>query len=41
MFVNQVACIVIILGTGAGLFFNLFCTSVAEIWKVEPCYEAM
>lgn len=41
MFVNQVAWIEIILETGACLFFNLFCTLVAEIQKVEPGYEEM
>jgi len=41
MFLHQVACIEIILETGSRLFFNLFCTMLAEIQKVELGYEEM
>lgn len=38
---DQVACIEIILETGVSLFFNLFCTLVAEMQKVESDYDEM
>lgn len=41
MFVHQVACTEIILEIGACLYFNLFCTLVAKIQKVEPGYGEM